>query len=51
MKNNFQKRFLYKVLDILIIIESIMWDIASFIIKPVAWFRRKVAEKLSKLNK
>lgn len=39
---------LYKVLSILMDIESVLWDIAEFIIKPVAKCRGFVTRKIAK---
>lgn len=39
---------LYKVLFILMDIESVLWDIAEFIIKPVAKCRGFVTRKIAK---
>jgi hypothetical protein len=45
-----QPKFLYKILYLLMDLESLMWDIADFIIKPVAKCRgfvtRRIAKKL-----
>ncbi len=51
MKNNFKIKSLYLILDFLIQLESLLWDISEIIIKPVAWVRRQVADKLSKIIK
>jgi len=50
MEKSPKVKALYKVMFILMDIESVLWDIADFIIKPVAICRgivtRKIAKKL-----
>jgi len=45
------KNILYFILYCLMDIEEIMWNIADFIIKPVALLRRWVAYRISKLKR
>jgi hypothetical protein len=43
-------KILYSVLLFLIDIEGLLWDIAEFLIKPLALLRRWVAYRLSLLG-
>lgn len=43
-------KFLYFILFRLMDIESALWDIAEFIIKPIAMFKGIIIKKLAKLQ-
>ena len=48
--NKSQIKVLYFILWRVMDIESLLWDIASFIIKPVAILRKIIINKLAKLQ-
>lgn len=43
-----QTKFLYRILYFLMDVESLLWDIAEFIIKPVAKCRGFVTRKIAR---
>lgn len=48
--NKSQIKVLYFILWRVMDLESLLWDIASFIIKPVAILRKIIINKLAKLQ-
>jgi len=47
MTKDFKLKIMYSVLNLLIDLESLLWDIAEFFIYPTAKFRRWVAYRIS----
>ena len=47
MENQFKVKVMYAILYFLMDMENFLWDLADFIIYPVAWLRRWVAYRIS----